>query len=511
MNEQLKLRINNDKEILSVLPQNTLRNRRKYKEKVQELLASYTNDKKIIYEKIVKENKRLTDIEEDVRIKKLEEEIEDLYQKIVLFNEYCSSYELLGLDVILYNLGKFYDNNLDEVNENIQNALELFKKIGIDLTIKDFYYSCEVREYMHCLLANQDNNIIKETFEKLYWKSPDLIKHIMLNFKSLYYQNKKLFDKYVVLFKDKILSSYNNDLSILIKTYQEKVILHKQLVDDSKYLYLVKFLDKTYDIKNFNSDKVVKSISELVVDKVVDNTDELLRKFLNSLLEYRSYLDYAFLIDDIKKLYDDKASYKRIDGKLKEILTKEKQIIKLNKKIEWLLKRKKDSRTLPLITKNNLLLEEIEPLYNELELDKFKENILMKLTDESSIYDYLMLASSSYIYLKDLSKRNELDYDAIKLIKDVRLFLFNPFNVIIDNTTIKDVAKINMIIADKYKLWGLDIDFERLSVESVDSLIERVNNIVLYNHIIHSGWDFSGLDFICKSRDILIKESGNNE
>ena len=59
MLEELKQSINNEKEVLSVLPQNNLRNRKKYREKLQELIDSYSYLMDKTYEVIVKANNEI--------------------------------------------------------------------------------------------------------------------------------------------------------------------------------------------------------------------------------------------------------------------------------------------------------------------------------------------------------------------------------------------------------------------------------------------------------------------
>ena len=41
------------------------------------------------------------------------------------------------------------------------------------------------------------NNNLNELFEQIYWKNPNIINHIEMNIKFLYYKNVKKFDKYI--------------------------------------------------------------------------------------------------------------------------------------------------------------------------------------------------------------------------------------------------------------------------------------------------------------------------
>ena len=197
MLNEYKDKIELQKEVLAALPRNNNKNNKLYKAKVEEMLKEYQVDKEVVEEEITKRRNRYLSLEEDPNIDKLTKNIELLLPQIPLLNKYNSSYEKSNLDIILYELGHFYKTDLDKVNKDINRALEVFSLVGIPLSIEDFNYSYYSGNYMKRFLSNEVNDdILKKDFEEIYWKCPDIITHITLNFKYLYYKNKKKFDLY---------------------------------------------------------------------------------------------------------------------------------------------------------------------------------------------------------------------------------------------------------------------------------------------------------------------------
>ena len=88
-------RISADKEVLAVLPINTKRNREKYIEKVDELIASTYDFQNEIWEECLRRYEKITSIEHNPKIKELEEEI-DKIDDIEFFNELNTPYEKSG-------------------------------------------------------------------------------------------------------------------------------------------------------------------------------------------------------------------------------------------------------------------------------------------------------------------------------------------------------------------------------------------------------------------------------
>ncbi len=188
MKEQYVNNINTHKEVLNALPKNNEKNIKAYKNKVSELLILYKQDLTSIIEEIDKRSKHYLSLGKDEKIDSINTELTSLLTMLSITNKYNSSYEKSGLDKILYQLGHYYTINLDLVNNNILKAIDIFKNVELNITAKDFNYSYYTKKYIKKLLSldNQKdtyNEELKQTFEDIYWKCPDIINHITINFK----------------------------------------------------------------------------------------------------------------------------------------------------------------------------------------------------------------------------------------------------------------------------------------------------------------------------------------
>ena len=185
MIDELTNKYNEMKGIIEVLPQNTKPNRKRKTEYLTDALKE--DEKKIVKvkEEIERRLKTFDGLSKNKEIDKLKEKLETC--KIVNeWNIYNRSYEKIHLDYYLYELDRYYKDDLDYVNECILKIVESFKKVGISLKKEDFNYNELSSEYMEHILRNDDKESLKEIFERIYWKNSDIVKIIAANFRSIY-------------------------------------------------------------------------------------------------------------------------------------------------------------------------------------------------------------------------------------------------------------------------------------------------------------------------------------
>ena len=128
MIDEIKKKINDDNEVLNILPQNNISNKKKYLAKVNELLKEYNILQKDIYNYIASKNSVLK-TKYDIRFEDdLKDKINDLKNKLNYFNNYQDAYEILELDKKFYNLHKYYNNDLNFYNDNINRIIDIFEK-----------------------------------------------------------------------------------------------------------------------------------------------------------------------------------------------------------------------------------------------------------------------------------------------------------------------------------------------------------------------------------------------
>ena len=145
--EEFENYISSNKEVLSILPVNTKKNRSKYLEKVDEFLDKASQIDKIIWNEIKTRYERILNTEQNPKISELTKEIEEL-GNVELFNELNTPFEKLEIDKITHTLGCFFEADMGLVNENIKAFIDKFKSFGINLTADDFIYSSPANEYM---------------------------------------------------------------------------------------------------------------------------------------------------------------------------------------------------------------------------------------------------------------------------------------------------------------------------------------------------------------------------
>ena len=169
----------------------------------------------------------------------------------------------MGFDTLLYSLTHYYKNDLAAVNADIKEALSKFELVGITLTENDFVYSNYARKYMKELLVNDELERMKDIFEDLHWKCPDVISHIETSLRILFNKNIKSFEKY-------------------IEDRKKEVILDNLTYDD----YVIKrgnLVKELYDLENYENSILVNKFMEgklLFNDYSIINVSKCYSKFL---------------------------------------------------------------------------------------------------------------------------------------------------------------------------------------------------------------------------------------
>ncbi|MDD5865975.1 MAG: hypothetical protein PUD07_05830 [bacterium] len=458
LNEYLK-KIETYKEMLSALPKNNDKNKKIYIEKINEIILEQNEIKNSIIKEIKKRKDKYCNINKNEKISSLNNNILSLKNKIILSNPYASAYEKSHLDKYLYNLTHYYKTDLDSINNTIKNIFEVFKNVDIILNKEDFNYSYYTHEIMKVFLDT--GCITKELFDSIYWKCPDIITHISLNFKYLYYLNEKRFNNY-----------YNTlNIDNTVNLYKDLLITYENLIESDKYTILNSFINKNKNIKDYNN--AVSLEKSIFNDKYNENDA---KELYHSLIEYKYFNELSFIIHSIKDIYQKKDQNKGVYLKTKkEIQKNEKKLFKENKKIYYLISKNKQDK---IDYYNNLInnnINNLENLYENLEKSYFNE-IIISLKDDTTIYDILLLALSNYNFLIELFKEKDYDYDLY--YKKLFDLVYYPYNNLITNLWINDNKDIEFIIIDKYNLYGYNLNKEMLNLDNIDGLIKNIKIII---------------------------------
>lgn len=527
MIEALQKEIEVEKEVLSTLPKNNKKNIEKYKDDISKEIDKY----KIKQEEVRKEMLARKDIINN-KLPKEEEKNNDLSLSKILeeyrwFSKYNTSYEKMDFDRILYTMSK--DKiTYEKLNEIINHLIIKYKDAGINLKASDLSYSPIFYEYMNVFfqnINNQNNKQLNDAFEKLYWKEPNIINHIELTFKSLYYKYKSSFDEYCTLKQQKVLKEFNGNI---INQYKnEKIAQDKQEISIVKIYN--KFVNKELNPSDFTKEKIDQVMGNYIdISKVTDeNRDSVVNEFTklkHTLEEYSRLIKYNYVIEDLKKLYEERDKSKpAIKDKISGIKKSEQKINDFAKKVYllnddkkvklgfiykltkrmWYVKNKanKDAIIDKLYMDIDNQITETKVLYDELETEQFNEKVL-SLQGNDEIISLLQLANSYYKYQDKLLEEQDLNINDV--IKEINELIMSPYNNLINNVNIENNKDMKQIIKDKYELSSINVPEATLDdPAAIASIINDIDKIIYYSVISKSNLTVEEILYIYTIDNVL--------
>lgn len=468
------------KDMLASLPQNNIKNKKIYHENIKSIYDKEITVLNDIHDEIKKRITSYLNVKENEEILTLNKNINDIKQSLIITNNYASSYEKSGLDILLYKLTHYYKTDLSDIFETIEKVNDIFKSVNIILTATDFNYSYYSNVFMNIYFNNKSS--LEEKFDEIYWKCPDIITHLALNYKYLYYQNIKIFeDHYNKINVDNIISSYQNFIS-----------KKDELIIQDKYLLLNDLLNGNKNIKDY--EKVSSIINDLFTENLQENQ---YIDLYNSLIEYKEYNECLPIIKDIK---ESKTNSKNLSINIrKNIIKNEKKLFKENKKIIYSINKansKKIQYYNNLINNNINLLKD---MYEEYENALFLTKVNL-LKEEDTIHNILLLACSNYNYLIEFTKKNNIDFNYIYNI--LIHITYSPYNNLINNLFIKDEKDLSLIIIDKYNLYGGKLNKEMLTKDNIDNLINNLKLVIDNIYIKKYNITEEKISFIKEGREL---------
>jgi len=518
--KELLIKIEVEKELLEAMPKKSEKSIEKYIQAINELLEKYKEYNNEITEILNERYEKEIDIKPSKEIENLDSRINTISNVLYLLSEEKNSYEKMGLDKIIYKVAKYYKENFETTNAQIAECMKQFNKVGIRIELSDFDYSSYAKQYMEVFfkaLEKSDINSeeLKTKFEEIYWKCPEIIMHIELNLRSIYLKNKPIIDRYFEKEKASLLKRWDKTPKEIMELYMDlKRQRREKILQDKKYL-LDDFLTGKLNIKDYYEDKInanyTKVLSKKILNEEIDSEEleKNILKFLNSLYEYKNYMNFKFVIDDMKIYYKEKEKYKKVYAETKKkIELKEKRLRELNRKNtskSLFFKKLKDNK---IMLEHSELILELKELYKELDLNEFYNKMSEILTDTSTIYDALKLANSYYNYLtKCVIKVNRsIEHENIEgKTEKLTELLDNPNNTIINNITILEEKDVGMIVSDRYTLLDFNVEKEDITPENVDTLITTLECIERNLCLKRAGLEIDKIEEILELKKILKK------
>lgn len=467
-NEILK-KIELSNEIISIMPRSTEDEKRLFLNESKKAYSEFNLYNKQIIDEL---KQRKVHIENQVNEEPYQDyNFNEVISKIDLINTINTPYEKLKLDKALFGLKKFYKSNLADINNYVFDTLEIFRKAGIILNEKNFFYDETVKLYVSELVTVDRSNYaienIKIKFEQLYWKAPKIIIYIQLNFKSLYFKNIKIFNKYI----DNINKTGGQKIEYLLNECSNKIIEKDYYYYKSSKHYLDLFVNEQLILKDYSNENI-KKISSIFFEGDVFQKEDSIINLEKTLKEYKTYLKFSFITEEIRKELLGKGKEKiNSSSKLKEISKLEKQLIKAIKKKESL----KDE----IVERIILAYDEYDELY-------FKEKLFNYMNSKSKILDAFKFAVSYYEYFIKLSKKNEKDITLEEInnnLEELKKFVASPYNMFINNLEILGGYDIMSIILDRYKLENINLTKEQIDKDSLNITIKNIELLCDYYRV----------------------------
>lgn len=511
---------NGTKRLRDKFYRNAVADRNKYVEK-QKIRFDYLL-KRVYFEMDSRINK-LMPLNNDSMFDELNNDIDKYENLVIESNDKLSVAVKMKLEILLSAITDTI--SLDQLNDYLTMFIQMFKEANIILTSDDFNYSMFTKTYMDVYFENiyQNNfkDIATECFESVYFECPKIIMHIKMNLRSIINKYEMQLVKYM---NDKV------EKALTLEEIEKKQIIPLYLRSKTEYMWsirkdpfrnLEKFLNKKENITDYLLESATRenkfstfalggSYKELA-DEAKSNYNMVIRDFYGVLNELNEFYRYEGILKDLIKRYKEKENSKNLfEQKNKEVSECEKTRQKLLK--DYLKSQKpklfgflgKDLTKITKLRINEELIK-LNQLYTELDNVEFNYKMASTLDDTASIYDIFETSLLSFSYIEKTffeTFGDEENYNLEKEFKRYIKFLFSSFNDFLRKVNGLADYNVTEIIADKYKILGLNVDVEDISKEKIDLTKAMLEFIVNSLCIEENKLNSEIMNYICKIKEI---------
>lgn len=454
----------------------------------------------------------------DERSKKIEK-----FERLVIEgnDKLCVSTKL-GIDFLIQEISETF--SLEELNTSLGRIIDIFKKTGITLTIDDFSYTMFTREYMEVFLKNYGsddlNMLVSDTFQKVYFECPKIIMQLKMNLSYLCSKYRTDLETYMVNYLNGVYAKEDLDTNKAILKYLDAKNTFLWDYERDAYNNLKLFLDKIEVIddylpgaflRNKNFDLYVAGCSYDGLNEDDKNKfNNVIKEFHGVLNELKEYYRYEVILKNLISRYKDKEKYKStFDLKQKEIAGMEKERLKLLKKYQskpsLFNKIDNDKRKIIKMQINEELVK-LDIAYKEMNDAIVGKMMMEKLNDAASIYDLFSCALYSFDYIESKFIKAFGEEEGFSLEEEFKRYIRFLYNL--DNDFLRKINglvqyNVTSVIADKYKILGLNIEVEDITKEKLDMTKKVVDYIVKALCIDEGDLSCLKMGFICRVKDIL--------
>lgn len=445
-------------------------------------------------------------------------------KQIIVFNNSDYSIDFkLGIFKLISSIDINDDVSLNTINNTFLNIIKIFEDASIKLTISDFSYSMFTEKYMHVFLDNIEKNnrfeeVMKKCFDSIYWECPDIIKHLKLNFWSLLEKYEEKLKIYTDAVSYQLLQKTGYDKNSLIDKYLGNVNKYNLEVSGDEFYNLDSFLSKKKNVLDYLDDSAtrVKNLDQFVIDGEFKDIEDS-SKFYDNMVELahtlsvlKLYYRYEFIIKDIQDKYSKKDANKSVfSNKLKEVNTEEGKRKKIyNDYLKACGKNLFHKVNEEKIKSNKLAINEeilkLDTLYNELHDLEIVELINKKVNSTDSLYDLFSLSYESYYYLEKMFNEHFKDSDDYSFEEELNKyfdFIYSPYNDFLKKINGFSMVDVSSVITDKYRLLGINVTNDNISVDNLDSFMDSVNYVKFIDDILKGDLSFDDINVIVKFRE----------
>lgn len=445
-------------------------------------------------------------------------------KQIIVFNNSDYSIDFkLGIFKLISSIDINDDVSLNTINNTFLNIIKIFEDASIKLTISDFTYSMFTEKYMHVFLDNIEKNnrfeeVMKKCFDSIYWECPDIIKHLKLNFWSLLEKYEEKLKIYTDTVSYQLLQKTGYDKNSLIDKYLGNVNKYNLEVSRDEFYNLDSFLSKKKNVLDYLDDSAtrVKNLDQFVIDGEFKDIEDS-SKFYDNMVELahtlsvlKLYYRYEFIIKDIQEKYSKKDANKSVfSNKLKEVNTEEGKRKKIyNDYLKACGKNLFHKVNEEKIKSNKLAINEeilkLDTLYNELHDLEIVELINKKVNSTDSLYDLFSLSYESYYYLEKMFNEHFKDSDDYSFEEELNKyfdFIYSPYNDFLKKINGFSMVDVSSVITDKYRLLGINVTNDNISVDNLDSFMDSVNYVKFIDDILKGDLSFDDINVIVKFRE----------
>lgn len=499
---------------------NAVNERNKYIEKQKRLFNYYS--KKVYYELNERVN-RLMPSDNSSLFDEMNKKIERHEKLVIDSNDKLSVSVKTGIDFLIQSISDTY--SLEELNKALTKFIDIFTKAGIVLTVEDFSYTMFTEEYMSVFLNNVGSEEfalnVSETFQRVYFECPKIIMQIKMALRFIVYKYQKQLEEYMRINVERSLNALQQTLEGVVPLYLDSKNQLDWALERDSYKNLQLFLEKEEIVgdylptafirdKNFNTFAMNGTYNEMSEsDKLKFNA--VIKEFHGVLRELKEYYRYEVILRDLISRYRDKDKHKSsFEQKSKEVSALEKSRLKILKDYKKSGKPNifgKINVNAPRVLKMkiNEELVKLDTLYSEVEESAIGKKMADRLNDAATIYNLFSSALLSFNYMEKKFIQyfgDEEDFSLEKEFARYVRFLYSPYNDFLRK--INGLAQYNVtsVIADKYKILGLNITVEDVSKEKIDMTKKIVDYIVKALCIDENSLDSIKMDFICRVKEI---------